>query len=186
MSKLSDLIDDLDAVTRAARVDKEMLFRRLVARAEGIHVPPRSPAPSHPVSDEETHARIQLMTAAPFARALVLTVSLAEAVIALDSDERLVNILLENGGLQGVNIDGRLHIPEWQFDWSSPSGLLPGLGMILTAAEGRFTWIELAIFMQTPQPGLLGLGDLNIVEWLHQCHPIGPVLDIVHANRADG
>ena len=112
-----------------------------------------------------------------------MTLTFEEAVAELQSDERLVRMLVEFGSLQGIDIDGRLHIPEWQFDANSPTGLLRGLGMILTAAEGRLDWAELAIFMVTPQPALLGEGARSLVEWLHADCPLQPVLDLVRSSH---
>lgn len=184
MDDNAGLVADFYAAAVVAKVDGDVLLGRLATRLSGIVVPPRTDNPREPGSQRREGIReLSRRRAVPWGRGPLATLTLEEAVAGLQSDERLVRMLLKFGSLQGVDIDGCLHIPEWQFDAESPTGLLRGLGMILTAAEGRLDWRELAIFMVTPQPALLGEGARSIVEWLHDDRPLQPVLDIVRSNR---
>jgi hypothetical protein len=79
--------------------------------------------------------------------------------------------------LFGLKINRDYRFPQWQFDGSSPSGVLPGLSDVLSVASiGAF---ELAAWFETP---LAELGDRTPVQALHD----GEIAAVVSAARAIG
>lgn len=177
---MTDLDRRIDEFRRAAddvQVDGDRILRRLTLLLQGTRVPvvsrrgersERSAKPTQPPS-----------TTAGFARPLVRTLTLEETLEVLAMEEPSARSLIERGELQCVKIADGLGIPEWQLDEGSPNGLIGGLGVILRAAEGRYDWVQLALFMLTPQPALTAAGSLSVVEWLHHGFPVEPVLEIV-------
>lgn len=179
MSRLTDRLAELDLAVREAGLDREVLLQRAAFRLEGTYIAPRSPRlvgrlepPAHP------------RLTAPFARRTIVTLALGEVADILRVEDEYVDSLIVAGELQAVSIHGHWHVPEWQMNADSTTGLLPGLARILEAARGRLDWIQLAVLMVTPQPELVASSPLSIVEWLHWRRPIGPALSVVRAESA--
>ncbi|RPE77859.1 MULTISPECIES: hypothetical protein [unclassified Frondihabitans] len=170
MTDITDKIAGLFAAARAASIDADQLLGSVATNLEALHIPPQATT---------TASTSRPVLSAGLARRPVRAESLRQAAARLGLDGVSIKRLLANGDLQAVTVGGTLAIPTWQYDAGSPSGLVPHIRAVLAAAEGRLSWIELAIIMATPQTALIAEADHNIVEWLHFGFPVDSALAVI-------
>ncbi len=102
-----------------------------------------------PQSEDERDYRARTVVAHTVLADL-LTVGEAAALLGVD-DSRIRHRLKERR-LTGWKAQGGWRLPNWQF---TPSGVLPGLDVVLRAVPKDQPALVVASFMTTPQPDLV-------------------------------
>ncbi|ACU97571.1 hypothetical protein [Saccharomonospora viridis] len=103
-----------------------------------------------PQSEDERDYRARTVAAHTVLAESALTVGEAAALLGVD-DSRIRHRLKERR-LTGWKAQGGWRLPNWQF---TPSGVLPGLDVVLRAVPKDQPALVVASFMTTPQPDLV-------------------------------
>ena len=131
---------------------------------------------------EVDRGSLQLGAAESFLSHLCATMSLDDAAGFLGMDEDAVRAAVSEGRLYGVEISGRLRLPDWQFDVRQPGKVLPHLPSLIESVSQRWKWQSVAAFMSTPQSNLIAEGRKTPAVWLSDGGSVDDVREIVEAS----
>ncbi|EHK87052.1 hypothetical protein SZMC14600_12333 [Saccharomonospora azurea SZMC 14600] len=103
-----------------------------------------------PATDDDQDARARTVAAHAVLADSALTVG--EAASLLGVDDSRIRHRLKEGRLTGWKAQGGWRLPAWQF---TPSGVLPGLDVVLRSVPEDQPALVVAAFMSTPQTELV-------------------------------
>lgn len=112
---------------------------------------------------------------------LTLTRSFQEAAALLEWTDVEVAQSVEEGRLVAVRINTLWRFPDWQFTYSTPDRLLPGLPE-LAAVIKQEQWELAGAFMRTPQATFGGWVDRSPRDWLLAGRDVQTVLDALNSS----
>ena len=125
---------------------------------------------------------LQLQSVEAWLVNLLATLSMDSVIDFLGRDEASVRRAVTDGNLYAVEISDQLRFPVWQFNFGSPSNLLPGLAEVIAVIVPRWDWRSSACFMATPQSDLFGEGRKTPAQWLREGGDVNDVQEIVEAS----